>query len=115
MVALIILSSALICFQGQCHHALVGSDTPTGVFSVVHMLTDQPGYGGDVLVFAQTKTTVFAIHRVWLRIPTQHRAERLASDDPIERKTVTRGCINVAPDIYDELQDLTTVEIRQDP
>jgi len=77
------------------------------------MLTKQLGYGGDVLVFKETENYAFAIHRVWLRNPTQHRAERLASDDPKKRQGVTMGCINVAPEVYDQLKDLKEVEIRQ--
>lgn len=113
MTALVILSSALICFQGQCYNALVGSKTPTGVFTVKHMLTKQAGYGGDILVFDETTTTAYAIHRVWLLNPSQHRAERLASNDPKMRKNVSMGCINVTSDVYDKLKDLKQVEIRQ--
>lgn len=117
MTATILLYSALICFQApqsqqHCYPVLVGRSTPTGVFPVVHKLTKAPGYGGDILVFDETNTTAYAIHRLWLRNPAQHRLERLASNDPAQRRNVTMGCVNVAPEVYDELKDsLTQVEI----
>ena len=112
MTATILLYSALICFQGHCHHALVGKSTPMGTFPVIHKLTKAPGYGGDVLVFEELPDRVYAIHRVWLRNPAEHRAKRLASDDPAQRKDVTLGCINVAPEVFDQLKNsLTQVEI----
>ena len=83
-----------------------------GTFPVIHKLTKTPGYGGDVLVFEELPDRVYAIHRVWLRNPAEHRAERLASDDPAQRKDVTLGCINVAPEVFDQLKNsLTQVEI----
>lgn len=112
MLATILLNSALICFQGTCYHALVGKSTPIGVFPVAHKRTLFPGYGGDILVFYELPDKVYAIHRVWLRNPVQHRAERLASPDPAQRRGVTMGCINVAPEVYEQLKDsLTMVEI----
>ena len=112
MIATILLNSALICFQGHCYHALVGRSTPIGVFPVVHKLTKAPGYGGDILVFDELSDRVYAIHRIWLRNPAQHRPERLASDDPSQRRGVTMGCVNVAPEVYNQLKDtLTQVEI----
>lgn len=114
MTALVILSSALICFHGQCYHILTGSKTPIGVFTVKHMLTEQRGYGGDVLVFYETDTSALAIHRVWLENPKEHRLQRLNSNDPNKRNHVTNGCINVSPQVYDLLvKDLTTIEIQE--
>ena len=112
MNALVILSSALLCFHGHCYHALVGNKTPTGVFMVHHMLTKQAGYGGDILVFKEDKKYCYAIHRMWLGNPKQHRAEKLASNNQEQRKNVTLGCINVAPEVYDELKNLKKLEIR---
>jgi hypothetical protein len=112
MIATILIYSALICFQGHCYHALVGKSTPTGVFPVIHKTTEAPGYGGDILEFYETKDKAYAIHRVWLRDPKQHRAERLASDDPSQRRNISKGCVNVSPEVYNQLQDtLTQVEI----
>jgi hypothetical protein len=117
MTAIVHLALATICYMHNgvniCHNALIGVKTPTGTFEVRHMLTKQPGYGGDILVYKETATNAFAIHRVWLGNPKQHRAERLASNDPNQRKHVTMGCINVTPEVYNELKDLTELEIRQ--
>jgi hypothetical protein len=118
MFATILLYSALICFQTPqqsqqvCYPALVGRSTPIGVFSVVHKLTKAPGYGGDILVFNELPDRVYAIHRLWLRNPAQHRKERLNSGDPDQRRNVTMGCVNVSPNVYGQLKDsLTVVEI----
>jgi len=77
---------------------------------MVHMRTSQPGYGGDVLKFKETKTEWYAIHRVWLLKPEQRRAERLESNDVNERTHVTAGCVNVAPDVYEKLLDCCSGE-----
>ncbi|WP_231752925.1 hypothetical protein, partial [Burkholderia sp. TSV86] len=68
------LAAALICFSGRCHPALVGADTPRGTYPIVHAATREPGYGGDVLAFARDAHGVYAIHRVWTRIPSERRA-----------------------------------------
>lgn len=101
---------ATICFSYQpgvaeeCHPVLVGADTPHGEFIVNKRVTADPGYGGDVLQFHETMNGVFAIHRVYLLNPKEHRAERLRSSDPTARH-ITRGCINVEPVVYERLMD----------
>lgn len=112
MTALVLLSSAVICLSGKCYPALVGRDTPTGVYKITKRLVVSPGYGGDVLQFKETDKYVYAIHRVWLLNPSQHRAERLKSSNVADRVNVTGGCINVSPDVYDKLQEIDTVDIE---
>lgn len=101
------VSMAVICFlqagQQVCHNALVGPSTPKGTFSIVQRLTSDPGYGGDVLQFHEDSKSVFAIHRVWTLKPEQRRLERLKSSDPKQRQSITNGCINVAPEVYQRL------------
>ena len=97
------LASALLCLNSQCYPALVGDKTPTGDFQMVHMRTNQPGYGGDVLGYAEDSHTLYAIHRVWTEVPAQHRVARLASADPSDRQAVTGGCINVEPQTYSKI------------
>jgi hypothetical protein len=113
MFAYVIISSALICFQGQCHPVLLGSKTPMGVFQVKHMATTEKGYYGDILVFSENEKSVLAIHRVWLLKPSEHRAARLKNPNPEQRKNITHGCINVSLEVYDKLKDLTELEIRK--
>jgi hypothetical protein len=103
MDVIVHLATALICFSGQCHPALVGPKTPVGTFQLQDRRVAVPGYGGDVLAFAQDATGVFAIHRVWLRRPAERRYYRLTQGTTEERRTITNGCINVMPDIYEEL------------
>lgn len=99
------LTLATICFLGQCHPALVGAATPTGVFELSLRATDEPGYGGDVLAFQEDRTRLWAVHRVWTLQPRERRPQRLRSPDPAQRRGVTRGCINVAPAVYEALVD----------
>jgi len=99
------LALATICFLGQCYPALVGQGTPRGEFELIQRLTQDQGYGGDVLQFLETDAAVFAIHRVWLLNPKQKRAQRLASSDIKQRTFITNGCINVTPEVYKKLVD----------
>jgi len=99
------LSAATICFLGQCHPVLVGNKTPLGDFPVVHMVTQQAGYGGDILAFAEDKHQIYAVHRIWTLNPKQQRIERIQSNNVKERQGITGGCVNVMPQVYDELLD----------
>jgi len=98
------LALAIICFAGTCHNALIGKDTPKGEYSMMHVYTEDPGYGGDVLVFADSPKKWYALHRVWLLKPKQQRLKRLASDNPKDR-VITAGCINVLPEVYQQIVD----------
>ena len=88
----------------ECHPILVGQNTPKGEFILNKRITESIGYGGDVLQFKETSDGVFAIHRVYLLNPKEHRAERLRSNDPANRK-ITFGCINVDSAVYNQLVD----------
>lgn len=102
------LTLASICFVFNgiytCHSALVGLDTPLGIYTITHYITDPPDlkYGGDILVFKEDNNDVWAIHRV-LDIPGQQRIRRLKSGNVYERRNITLGCINVEPEVYQEL------------
>lgn len=110
-LAVVSLSTALICFNAVCHPALVGRDTPKGVFPLVKRMVAAPGYGGDVLQFKETDREVFAVHRVWLLKPAQRRGERLANGTTEDRKNITGGCVNVTPAVYEVLQRATHLQI----
>lgn len=99
----VVLHLALLCYMGKCYPALVGPGTPIGTFQIKHEKTTHRGYGGDILVFKENRTSVWAIHRVWLGRPSEHRLKRLQSNDVALRRSVTNGCINVMPDVYAEL------------
>jgi hypothetical protein len=96
------VAAAIICFASTCHPALVGKDTPKGEFQLTHYSTKDPGYGGDILVFKETETELFAIHRV-LDLPGQQRLARLRSPYAEHRITITAGCVNIDPVVYEEL------------
>lgn len=96
------IAAAVICIASQCFPILTGSDTPRGDFTLQHRYVLSPGYGGDVLQFKESDTHVYAVHRVWMGNPEQRRLERLANPDPRQRR-ITQGCINVAPEVYDQL------------
>ena len=102
---LVSLATASICFLNQCYPALVGPDTPVGQFKLEHVRTQAAGYGGEVILFKETSSSLFAIHRVWLLNPKQRRLERLTSGKTSERITITMGCINVMPEVYQKLVD----------
>ncbi len=113
MTVVVYLASALLCTAGHCYPALVGNDTPTGTFPLIRRFVAARGYGGDVMQYSETDRDLFAIHRVWLGNPREHRLARLASPDPAQRRTVTHGCINVMPEVYDQIVAADTVEIRE--
>ncbi len=99
------LALASICFSGACHPALVGTNTPAGTFSLSQQQTMEPGYGGDLLVYREDEKNLWAIHRVYTLNPTERRVERLASGGVHQRRAVTKGCINIMPDVYQKLVD----------
>lgn len=101
---IVYVALGLICFAGECHHALVGTDTKPGTYQQVLRLTDQPFYGGDVIQYDETADSWYAIHRVWLGNPHQRRLERLKSSDYKDRVGITNGCINVDPQVYESLK-----------
>ena len=102
------IALATICFTaspdaGQvCEHVLIGSDTPRGTYVLQQRLVDDPLYGGDILQFREDPTEVYAIHRVWNGRPAEHREMRIRSDKAADRK-ITKGCINVTPEVYARL------------
>jgi hypothetical protein len=98
------IAAALICFASTCHPALVGVDTPKGEFELKQYSTTLKGYGGDLLVFKQEGRSVFAIHRVF-DVPGQQRIARLRSPHANHRVSITGGCVNIDPKVYDELVD----------
>lgn len=98
------LSMATICFLGQCHPALVGQETPTGVFPLQKAKISAPGYGGTVILYAKNrKGSLFAIHRPWLGRPQERRLERLYGIRAADRQGITGGCINISDAAYDAL------------
>ena len=109
MITLVVdLVLATLCITGspqsdQCFNVLVGADTPRGEFTLIQRLTKDPGYSGDVLQFKETETLAYSIHRPWLLRPKEKRLERLASQNPKDRRTITKGCINVPFAAYDVL------------
>jgi len=110
MTVLVSIALATICFTyngaEECYPVLLGKNTPTpvGEFTLKQRYTRDPGYGGDVLQFFETKDEVYALHRVWLLKPEQKRLERLKSHDPKDR-FISNGCINLDPEVYQKLVD----------
>jgi hypothetical protein len=108
----VFLASAMLCIGNQCYPALVGKDTPIGQYPLIRRYVQAKGYGGDVMQFAETPEGIMAIHRVWLGRPKERRLQRLASNDPSQRRAVTNGCINVMPEVYEALVTADRVEVR---
>lgn len=93
----VLLSSALICFAGECHPVLVGATTPPGKYTLTQYRVLDPRYGGDVMEFRRDGAYAFSIHRTW---PGR---ERLYAHASVYRRNVTKGCVNVTPEVYDRL------------
>ena len=104
------IALATICFTAtpggteECHPVLIGADTPRGEYTLIRRMTDDPGYGGDVLQFKETDTAVYAIHRVYLLNPKEKRDVRLRSTN-VKDRHITKGCINVDPSVFQRLVD----------
>ena len=96
------LTAAILCIGEVCYPALVGKTTPVGEFQLVQLLTDDPGYSGDVVQFAEDDHQIYAIHRIYLLNPSQHRERRLKSTNARDR-IITDGCINVDPVVYKKI------------
>jgi hypothetical protein len=110
MSVIVSLALATICFNyhgiDECHPVLLGKGigTPAGEYTLIQRYTSDPGYGGDVLQFKEDEKQVWAIHRIWLMIPQQHRMERINSKH-IADHYISGGCINVEPAVYEKLVD----------
>ena len=109
----VFLAKALICFSGQCFPALVGPDTPTGDFQMHQLYTEQPGYGGDVLVFKEDSEQWFAVHRTYTLDRARKRSELYGQDSRVRH--ITKGCINVEPAVYEMLKNEKYTEIEIKP
>jgi hypothetical protein len=105
------LAMATICFMGSCYPALVGDNTPAGTFSLSQQRVLDPGYGGDVLVYQENRKYLWAIHRVYTLNPDERRVERLASNRSDLRRSITKGCINVMPEVYQKLVDCCSRDV----
>ncbi len=112
MSIIVDISLATLCIIGsgdnpqpdRCYPVLIGADTPRGEYQLQQRLIDSPGYGGDILQFKEEELYLFAIHRVWLGRPWEKRLERLRNPNPKMRR-ITMGCINVEPEVYEEIVD----------
>jgi len=105
------LAAASICFAGGCYPALVGSNTPSGTFTLSREHVVAPGYGGDLLVYREDAKYLWAIHRVYTLNPDEHRLARLRSNHVELRRTITKGCINVMPEVYERLVDCCSKDV----
>lgn len=105
------LVAASICFMGSCYPALVGDNTPTGTFLLSQQRLLDSGYGGDVLVYHENRKYIWAIHRVYTLNPHEHRVERLHSNQAAQRRSITNGCINIMPEVYQKLVDCCSKDV----
>ncbi len=94
----VFITTALVCFLGECFPALVGADTPRGEFILQLQARHERMFGGDIIVFKEDRTSVWAIHRAH----NDHRRKMLGG---AQRTGVTGGCVNVSADVYTRLRD----------
>ncbi len=97
ILATLSLAAATLCWNDQCVPALVGHDTPTGIYTLSPQPTHERGYGGDILLFKSTDTAWYAVHRTW---PGRERLYKLPAE---RRRNVSMGCVNIEPASYAEL------------
>lgn len=71
--------------------------TPAGTFPLTKIYSWQ--LKEDMLVYIRGKSSVGAIHPLWMKNPRQQRVERLRSPSPDDNR-VTGGCINVDRDFF---------------
>lgn len=55
--------------------------------------TKIPGFGGDVMTFHEDRLGRYAIHRTW-------RGREKLYELPAGNRVVSKGCINVQPEVY---------------
>jgi hypothetical protein len=91
------LSTMLLCLGIECWPALAGNDTLTGVYQLQLTPVEEPEYKGDVIVYRETATSIYAIHRTY---PGRENMYTLPDE---KRRHVTNGCINVEPFVYERL------------
>lgn len=104
MSVTVFLAKAIICFLGTCHPVVIGESTQPGDYMVQQRFVLDPMYGGDVLQYNETETSIQAIHRsISLR-----RDRLLENSSALQRRTVSKGCINVQPGVYNELVNCAT-------
>jgi hypothetical protein len=71
--------------------------TPAGTFKIEKIMSwhlNEP-----MLVFIRGKSSVGAIHPLWMKNPKQERVKRLNGNDPNQRR-ITGGCINVDSNFF---------------
>lgn len=110
-MVIVSLATASICFMGSCYPALVGNNTPVGTFPLSRQETLEPGYGGDLLVYQENYKYLWAVHRVYTLNPKEYRMERLSSGRAEQRRSITNGCINVMPEVYDKLVECCSRDV----
>ena len=115
MSIIVSLTLATICFTyngvPECDPVLLGkkNSTPVGEYTLTRRYVLSPGYGGDVLQFKEDADELYAIHRIWLGNPEQHRPERMKSSN-VKDHFISSGCINVELETYEKLIQCCTDE-----
>ncbi len=93
---------AIICFDNACHPALVGNATRPGTYQLQVLNVASEGYGGNVLMYDADISSWYAIHRTYTGRNVRGR-HGLYHNTTAKERTVTAGCINVEPDVFNEL------------
>ncbi|QVD49320.1 hypothetical protein LUCX_250 [Xanthomonas phage vB_XciM_LucasX] len=100
----VFIGKALLCMGMSCQPVLVGPNTHPGQYQMHVLHTQQPGYGGDVLMYDSDQKHWFAIHRTYTLDKRRNRAKLYHGTSAKQRK-VTSGCINVEPWLYEQLRE----------
>ena len=103
-VLVISLVLATACINDECFNVLVGKNnlTPVGEYSTYYAKTNQFGYDGEVIVFKETNTVAFSIHKPFKSLNNPYYREKvIQSNNPQDRK-ISNGCINIPSDMFDK-------------
>jgi hypothetical protein len=79
--------------------------TPAGAFTLQRHLTDEAGYGGDVMFFWSEDGADYALHRTYTLERPERREQRLSSASIADNR-ISNGCINISPAFYDRVVGL---------
>lgn len=101
-VLIVSLALATACIGDTCFPVIVGRNTPVGQFSTYYAKTNQYGYSGEVLVFKETNTKIFAIHKPYSSPSRPNYRTNILLNGSVSERKISNGCINIPTDIFDK-------------
>ena len=96
----------------ECVPVLIGKEstpTPVGVFQPRLVKSGDINYGPDVLLFHESDTAYYLIHRPWKgsKVSKTYRKNLLKKD--VEARKMSNGCVNIDEKFFDKWKSQITV------